>query len=282
VIDKKLIPGLSLLILGIIFFDAAQQKYYLDKFNLTPTNVTVTYLGLLKNHFIRWALWAITCLPYILYLSKKVNDGPAVSGKILKILIAGLITILFSIAFVSLWSTMTNGVNPSVSEFYDSLMFFTFQKGLAFSMATITLSLLVFIYSKEQAIANQKIEITQLRKSNSKLKEALEGDVVPHLNIKIGYKMTPIPVDEIIWIQADDYCVKIHTSEKSFTLRQSMKTLQSELAPFRYIRIHRSALLNLNYIDQINLQASTVKLKNKAEVPFSKNGLKFLKEKLNT
>ena len=145
-------------------------------------------------------------------------------------------------------------------------------------MASILFIGLLYNHSKLKTIDEQSIEIKTLKKVTSDLQEVLSQEEKPHLNVKTGYKLKPIALEDIVWIQSDDYCVKIHTADKTFTLRQSLKALEDKLAPFRFIRIHRSALLNLNYLDQVNFDTAHVRLVNDHEIPYSKSGIKSLKE----
>lgn len=150
-------------------------------------------------------------------------------------------------------------------------------------MASITLTLILYNHSKEKTIESQFIEITNLKRKSTDLEEALNltEQSEPHLNIKTGNRFHPIPLAEIVWIQSDDYCVKIHTEGQIFTLRKSMKALEEQLAPYGFIRVHRVALLNLNFLRHINFDAFTIRLTNtNVEIPLSRTGAKVLKKKL--
>lgn len=126
------------------------------------------------------------------------------------------------------------------------------------------------------------MEIKNLTRKSTDLEKALDetSKEEPHLNIKTGYKVQPIPISDIVWIQSDDYCVKIHTQTQAYTLRKSMRLLEEQLSPYGFIRVHRVALLNLNYLHQINFDSSKIKLTNTEELPLSKTGAKMLKQKL--
>lgn len=151
---------------------------------------------------------------------------------------------------------------------------------MTFLMAHVCSALLIANYSREHSLKVQVVEIKKLRKVNDELRQNGTHLEVPHLYIKTGHRLKHIPVDEIAWIQSDDYCVKVHTPTSTYTLRQSLKHLEEKLQNFRFIRIHRSALLNLDYLDQINYRASTVRLKNQTEVQASKNGIQKLRQQL--
>ena len=267
---------LGAFIIGLIFFDAAQQKYYLDTFDLAP-NGPVAFGELLSNHLIRWLIWLVVSIPVLFFAWNKVFNKERISNKNW-IVIGGLVLLstLLSITLVSLQSIFSQ--NLSLAAFSEFFQFFTYQKGLTFLMASILFIGLLYNHSKLKTIDEQSIEIKTLKKVTSDLQEVLSQEEKPHLNVKTGYKLKPIALEDIVWIQSDDYCVKIHIADKTFTLRQSLKALEDKLAPFRFIRIHRSALLNLNYLDQVNFDTAHVRLVNDHEIPYSKSGIKSLKE----
>lgn len=67
-----------------------------------------------------------------------------------------------------------------------------------------------------------------------------------------GSKDLFVNVDEIGWIEAADYYVCLHVADKKHLLRESIKKLEGELDPGRFIRIHRSAIVNVNYVREIH------------------------------
>ena len=269
---------LILFIIGLIVFDAAQQKFYLDTFSLGPDG-GISFLEVLTNHLVRWVIWVAIAIPYGRIIWKKFFlAGKPTDRDWMIIALCTFATTFFALVAVSIQSLYNQGVE--MSEFGEFFQFFIYQKGLNFTLASITLTLLLFNHSKSNTIHKQTFEIEHLQKKTSDLKEALKKEEIPHLNVKTGYKLKPIALNEIIWIQSDDYCVKIHTNEKSFTLRQSLKVLAEKLEPHGFSRIHRTALVNISFLDQINYESSRVKLINDTEIPFSKNGIKSLKKRV--
>jgi two-component system LytT family response regulator len=55
-----------------------------------------------------------------------------------------------------------------------------------------------------------------------------------------------ITVDEIDWFQADDNYVRIHAGTRSHLIRRTIASLERELDPEHFIRIHRSGIVNLS------------------------------------
>jgi two-component system LytT family response regulator len=64
-------------------------------------------------------------------------------------------------------------------------------------------------------------------------------------------RMVFVAVDDIDWIEAADYCVRIHASGRIHLLREPLRDLEGRLDPRRFIRVHRSALVNLSRIKEL-------------------------------
>lgn len=282
--SRNLSIGLIFFILFLIFFDAVQQKYYIETFGLLPEGTELTIGFLLKKHSIRWLAWGFVSIPFGLIMWRILTKKRLNLTSKSTLLVGGIILIntFFSLIIISVYDIIDQELTFSLTLLFEFLTFFTFQKGLTFLMASITLSLIIYNQFRERTIESQLIEITSLKRKSSDLEEALNVTVEqePHLNIKTGNRLQPIPVNDVIWIQSDDYCVRIHTEVQVFTLRKSMKALEAQLSSYGFIRVHRMALLNLNFLHQINFEASTIQLSNTTELPLSKTGAKALKKRL--
>jgi len=66
-----------------------------------------------------------------------------------------------------------------------------------------------------------------------------------------GAKDVLVPVDEVEWIEAADYYSCLHVGSKSFLLREPIKQLAASLDPARFVRVHRSAIVNIHYVREI-------------------------------
>jgi two-component system LytT family response regulator len=72
------------------------------------------------------------------------------------------------------------------------------------------------------------------------------------LMIKSASRVFFLKVDEIDWIEADDYYVKLHTGRKSHLLRETMNELEAKLEPEKFLRIHRSTIVNIDRIKELS------------------------------
>jgi two-component system, LytTR family, response regulator len=57
-----------------------------------------------------------------------------------------------------------------------------------------------------------------------------------------------VKVDDVDWIEADDYYAKLHVGGKAYLIRETMQSLEKRLDPKRFARVHRSAIVNLERI----------------------------------
>ncbi len=271
-------------ILGIVLFDAFQQKYYLDTFDLYPEGIPVSFLALLKGHLIRWAIYLIIHVPVFLLVFKWVrNEAGFDSAFILKtagVLLASLLVTLIGISVLSLLSF---DLPLSLSGLLENFLFFFYQKGLTFLIVSAGLVLFTISIWQRQEIDKKTIEILDLRIEKSQLASRLQNEKEAEITmkLKVGKKLHVISSSEIIWVQSDDYCVKVHTQTKSYSLRKSMKELTEQLSPYGFVRVHRSAIFNTYYLDQIDYQNSIIRLKDHSDVPFSQSGIRALKKVMN-
>ena len=76
------------------------------------------------------------------------------------------------------------------------------------------------------------------------------------LIVRDGGRTLVIPYDDITWIEAEDYYVRVHTRERRAMVRLSLKSLADGLDADRFIRVHRSAIVNLGCIREVEPLAS--------------------------
>jgi len=75
---------------------------------------------------------------------------------------------------------------------------------------------------------------------------------VERLVVPIATGELVIPVAEIDWISADDYYTRLHVGAKSHLLRESLASLETRLDPRRFVRVHRSAIVQIDRIRELH------------------------------
>jgi two-component system, LytTR family, response regulator len=90
-------------------------------------------------------------------------------------------------------------------------------------------------------------------------------------------------VEDIDWIEAADYYACLHAGSDTHILRRSLSELEQDLGDEKFIRIHRSIVVNLNRIRGLELQSSgeyEVVLKSKVRLRLSRRYRKRLQDRM--
>jgi DNA-binding LytR/AlgR family response regulator len=85
--------------------------------------------------------------------------------------------------------------------------------------------------------------------------------------VKADYKIQKIAYGDILFVEGMREYVRIHTTSRRITVRQSMNKLETSL-PANFIRIHRSHIINLDNLESISPHGVTVAGQ---ELPVSKS-----------
>lgn len=64
-----------------------------------------------------------------------------------------------------------------------------------------------------------------------------------------------VPVSDIRWITAEENYVRICTGLETHLLRGTMTSLEQRLDPKLFLRVHRSAIVNLRYVKEIRSES---------------------------
>lgn len=76
-------------------------------------------------------------------------------------------------------------------------------------------------------------------------------EYVPRLAVKDGQRIRLVPVRDIDWIEATDKVTVLHVDGQTFTMRDSLSSLERRLDPLQFLRIHRSAIVNVSRIEEL-------------------------------
>jgi two-component system LytT family response regulator len=101
--------------------------------------------------------------------------------------------------------------------------------------------------------------------------------------VKTAGKIKIIPIPEILFLEAADDYVKIHTKEGAFLKNKTMSFFENTLPKEQFVRTHRSYILNVQEITRIDpyeKENHLAILRSGARVPVSKNGYGKLREVL--
>ena len=93
------------------------------------------------------------------------------------------------------------------------------------------------------------------RDDESRLQPVGDGDVGsrPRMVVPTSTGKLVLDVNEITWISANDYYAELHARGRRYLLRQSLTSIQARLEPFGFVRVHRSAIVNMAYFREFRL-----------------------------
>ena len=83
-----------------------------------------------------------------------------------------------------------------------------------------------------------------------------------------------LPVSEIRWIGAEENYVRICTGSETHLLRETMTSTEKRLDPRQFLRVHRSAIVNLRYVKEVRTEGKgdfVVHLLNGQKVTMSRS-----------
>jgi len=130
-----------------------------------------------------------------------------------------------------------------------------------------------------EALRRQDLE--RLHEGLSSLIERFRaGDgYLRRIAVRLDARIRFFDVDEIDWIEADAKLVRVHAGGRVYPLRESIGRLEEKLDPSRFFRIHRSAIVNVERVAEIETGGDgnqSVVLKDGSRLPLSRaNRLKL-------
>jgi hypothetical protein len=113
--------------------------------------------------------------------------------------------------------------------------------------------------------------------------EASSEELLERIAVKNGQKIDVASISEIFLLQAEGDYVMIHSSKGKFLKEETMKYFEAHLPPSKFVRVHRSSIINVDYISRVELydkQSQLVRLQNNMQVKMSIAGYKQLKAAL--
>jgi two-component system LytT family response regulator len=129
---------------------------------------------------------------------------------------------------------------------------------------------------------DKAIEKWNRQKATAQQTQALLEDVQTQqeeqhrIVVKTGSSIRIIPIQEVLYFEAYDDYVKIHTKDGYFLKKKTMQHFENTLDPKLFVRVHRSFIIQVAEITKID-SADEVLLKSGKRVPLSRTGYGKLK-----
>jgi two-component system LytT family response regulator len=103
--------------------------------------------------------------------------------------------------------------------------------------------------------------------------ETRTGEYLSRVMVKESGRVFFQPVEGIDWIESADYYSRLHVGETTHLIRESMTSLEEQLDPRRFVRIHRTAIVNADRVKELRLDYANrhvVVLKSGVRLPLSR------------
>lgn len=108
-----------------------------------------------------------------------------------------------------------------------------------------------------KALARAKIRLASLPQTEDELPTAIPDASYTHLEriiIRTGGRVLFRSTDEIDWIEAYGNYVRLHFGKSAYLLRETIGNLEARLDPANFARIHRSTIVQVNRIREMQPQ----------------------------
>lgn len=100
-----------------------------------------------------------------------------------------------------------------------------------------------------------------------------------HLYLKVDTKLIKVNEDDILYVEAKGDYVLFKTQEKGFVVNATMKKVEEKLNPNKFLKVHRSYIINLDKI--VDIENTTLVINDKV-IPISRSHKDDLLSRLNT
>jgi len=109
----------------------------------------------------------------------------------------------------------------------------------------------------ERSVRRAKTQLLKISDSmNERILSALEQIKtrpvhLERLVIKMNGHVFFIKAAEIDWLEAEGNYVRLHAGKESYLLRDTISALEAQLDPKQFLRVHRSAIVNIDRIQEL-------------------------------
>jgi two-component system LytT family response regulator len=109
------------------------------------------------------------------------------------------------------------------------------------------------------------------------------GEMLERVVIRDGAQVHVVPLDRIDYVEAQDDYVGYRTGGRLLLKEQTMADVEAALDPRRFVRIHRSYVLNVERLARVELYAKDSRiaiLTDGTKLPVSRSGYQRLQQLL--
>ena len=138
-----------------------------------------------------------------------------------------------------------------------------------------------FAKALERAIAH--IEMRRSGEVAGRVLSMLQDRDTARLAVRVNGRVVLLKAGDIDWVEAAGVYVELHSARKAYLHRASLSEVEAQLGPSRFVRIHRSTLVNLDRVQELAPRSHgefTVLLTDGTELKLSRSYRNRLEELL--
>jgi two-component system LytT family response regulator len=133
--------------------------------------------------------------------------------------------------------------------------------------------------------ARKAIELQDVEQMTRRLLSMIEQKPqwLRRIPVEMRGQMRVVPVERIDYITASGPYAELHVGERTFTVRERMQDLEERLDPERFMRVHRSVIVQLDRVDVLLRAAGgdyAVRLKDGTKLSVSRSRREALEQRL--
>ena len=159
----------------------------------------------------------------------------------------------------------------------------------AFELHAVDYLLKPFSQERFDAALNQARHLLSLGQQptsaqSSNIDQLIRHQLIDRIAIRDRGQMHFIAIEKIDYIEAQDDYIMIHSEGKSILKTQALSDIETQLDPQKFIRIHRSYVINLaqlNRIERVTKDSVLAILNSGKQLPISRSGYERLKPLFN-
>ena len=195
------------------------------------------------------------------------------------------INLRYRIIFIFLLALFTGTLLTAAESL---AIYFCFQSLFGFFVTTIHIRLFVamlffiiirlfFLFYHEKITSKTLPPDTTVKMQTNMVKSPID-----RMSVRNGQKIIIISIHEIIFIKADGDYISINTAKGTWLKEQTMKDVENVLPGYIFVRIHRSYIVNINYISRIERygEKQLIVLNNNEKIKVSSARYQILKQVL--
>ena len=221
------------------------------------------------GHFGTYYIFGLFAL-FLIFLSKKYRIDSLRSPKILVHILAAILIALIYLIVAILYNRLI-GFSPS-----DMTLWELYKYDLTHYLHIVIIAYwgivgatYAFEYLEWYKIAEgeRTVLADQLERINTK-------GYLSKLQVKEKGVLIGVSLDKISWIEAFDNYIKLHSDDRFYLMRKTLSSLERELDPNLFCRIHRSFLVNINMVESLKKLKNgdgVLKLSTDVELRVSRN-----------